>query len=352
MLDYLIVGCGLSGMALAEKLRQRGRSFKVVDQGGSGASQVAAGLYNPVVLKRLNPIWEAHRQMATSPGFYQELEKRLGIHAVHRVPILRLLHNPAEQNAWFEGAASTKLQAFLDPQLETVQNGSIKAPMGFGKVLGTGWVDTSLLLNAFAEWLLGQGHLLRERFEHDALQPEDNSGGASWSYRELKVRNIIFCEGFGLKANPYFNYLPLQGTKGEYLTIHAPELQEQHIIKSSVFLIPLGNHRYRVGATYSWNDFEATPTAAARKELQEKLERFLTCGYTIEGQTAGIRPTVPDRRPLVGKHPEKPGLYVMNGMGSRGVLIAPFAADELLQHIENGATLPPEMDILRFPGYF
>ncbi len=349
MLDYLIVGCGLSGMALAEKLHQLGRSFIVVDQGGSGASHVAAGLYNPVVLKRLNPIWEAHRQMATSPGFYQELETRLGINAVHQVPILRLLHNPAEQNAWFEAAATSKLEAFLDPELKTAQHGSIKAPMGFGTVQGTGWVDTALLLNAFVEWLLGQSLLLRERFEYDALLLESDTGQTYWSYRGRQARNVIFCEGFGLKANPYFKTLPLQGTKGEYLTIHAPDLQEQYIIKSSVFLIPLGNHRYRVGATYSWNDFQATPTVAARTELQEKLERFLTCPYTIEVQTAGIRPTVPDRRPLVGKHPDKPGLFVMNGMGSRGVLIAPFAADKLLQHIELGVALPPEMDIARFP---
>lgn len=349
MLDYLIVGCGLSGMALSEKLLQLGRTFKVVDQGGSGASHVAAGLFNPVVLKRLNPIWEAGRQMATSPRFYKDLEMRLGIQAVHKVPILRLLHSPAEQNAWFEAAASSKLQAFLDPGLLPGKQTALKAPHGFGKVLGTGWVDTALLLNTYVEWLLNQGLLLRERFDYEALVQESEKGQISWSYSGHKFRNIIFCEGFGLKSNPHFNYLPLQGTKGEYLTIYAPELQEQNIIKSAVFIVPLGNHRYRVGATYSWNDFQATPTEAARKELQEKLERILNCPYTVEGQTAGIRPTVPDRRPLVGKHPELAGLYVMNGMGSRGVLIAPFAADNLLDLIEKGAALPPEMDIVRFP---
>ena len=148
--------------------------------------------------------------------------------------------------------------------------------------------------------------------------------------------------------NPWFNYLPLQGTKGEYLTIHAPGLAEDRIIKASVFLIPLGQDRYRVGATYAWNDFSQEPTTAAREQLLEKVRRFLRCDFRITGQTAGIRPTVPDRRPLVGVHPEYDSLFLLNGLGSRGVLLAPYAAEQLVRFSEDGQPLPEAMDLSRF----
>jgi glycine oxidase len=50
--DYIIIGCGLAGVALCEKLRGEGKSFIVYDNNSQQSSIVAAGLYNPVILKR------------------------------------------------------------------------------------------------------------------------------------------------------------------------------------------------------------------------------------------------------------------------------------------------------------
>ena len=132
------------------------------------------------------------------------------------------------------------------------------------------------------------------------------------------------------------------------LTIRSEHLKERHVIKSSVFIIPLGGDLYRVGATYKWKDKTNTPTAASRRELLDKLESFLKADYEVVSHVAGIRPTVTDRRPLVGRHPVHHNLYILNGFGSRGVLIAPFAASQLWDYIENGNALLPEMDISRF----
>ena len=78
-----------------------------------------------------------------------------------------------------------------------------------------------------------------------------------------------------MKKNPFFNKLPLNGTKGELLTIHAPELKLDDIIKSAIFILPLGDDLYKVGATFNWSDKTNTPTAEGRKELEEKLKSVL-----------------------------------------------------------------------------
>ena len=136
------------------------------------------------------------------------------------------------------------------------------------------------------------------------------------------------------------------------MRIHAPELKESRVIKSGVFLIPLGEDRYLVGATYSWKDKSPDPTEAAREEILNGLRKFLRCDFKVEGQQAGIRPTVPDRRPLVGRHPGHPQLYVLNGLGSRGVLIAPYAAHCLQRFMEQEIPLPEAMDCARFRKRF
>lgn len=344
MADYLIVGGGLAGMAMAETLREAGVSFTLFDDRSQRASRVAGGLYNPVVLKRLTLSWNGSQLMAGSIPFYTRLQDRLGIRVDLKQTVLRRFGSIQEQNAWFEAMDKPGLAEFLDPKLVPNRNPALEAPYGFGRVMHTGRIQTAALLNAYGDQLRNSGMLHTASFDHAALQC--TPGGVS--YQGKAVKGVIFCEGFGMRGNPFFNYLPLQGTKGELLTIRAPEYREEAVIKSGVFTIPLGNHRYRVGATYAWNDYKQEPTDKARTELLGKLDTFLKCPYEVEGQIAGIRPTVPDRRPLVGRHPQQAGLYVLNGLGSRGVLIAPFAAARLWAFISEGAALPPEMDIARY----
>jgi glycine/D-amino acid oxidase-like deaminating enzyme len=253
-----------------------------------------------------------------------------------------------EQNNWFQAADRPQLQPFLSLTIRENHNPLLDAPFGFGEVLHTGRVDTRTLLQAYAEYLRQKGLLQDRTFNYGELE----IAGKEVHYQGIKARNLVFASGYGLKANPYFNYLPLNGTKGELLTIRSEGLKEVHVIKSSVFIIPLGDDLYRVGATYKWKDKTNIPTAASRKELLDKLETFLKAHYEVVSHVAGIRPTVTDRRPLVGRHPAHHNLYVLNGLGSRGVLIAPFAATRLWDYIEKDQALPPEMDVSRFSAKY
>jgi len=101
-------------------------------------------------------------------------------------------------------------------------------------------------------------------------------------------------------------------------------------------------------ATYEWTDKTNDPTPEAKSELLEKLERLIDCEFEVVDQRAGIRPTVVDRRPLVGQHPNHKNMYVLNGLGTRGVLVAPSMAEALYNSIEKSTSLSEEIDINRF----
>lgn len=344
MIDYLVVGLGLAGVSFCDSLEKNGKTFMVISDESQISSKVAGGLYNPVVLKRFNLAWNAKLQLEEARPFYAGLEKKLSLKLDYPIPVLRRFYSIEEQNLWFEAADKPSLSTFLSTPVLSNHNPQLDAPFGYGEVRGSGRIDTRTLLLGYGKYLMNKKLLKCDPFIFKNVQME--SDGVS--YEGIRARNIVFATGFGLNQNPFFNYLPLQGNKGELLTIHAPDLKEVYVIKSSVFLIPLGDDLYRVGATYNRADTTNIPTDQAKEQLLKKLNSFVKSKYEVVEHVAGIRPTVADRRPLVGKHPAHPQLWVLNGFGSRGVLIAPYAAKRLYDCIEHQKPLPPEMDIARF----
>lgn len=344
MVDYIVVGSGLAGIAFCEQLLDNNCSFVVFDDNSQQSSNVAAGMYNPVILKRFTAAWKAQEQLELLGPYYNALEAKLDVKLNHPMPVYRRLFSIEEQNMWFEASDKPGLESFLSPSLIKKDVEGIEASYGFGEVKQTGWIHTDLLQRKYLDYLLRTKRLFREKFDYSKLIIQENTV----TYKGIQSKNIIFCEGFGLNTNPYFNYLPLHGTKGELLEIEIPGLDLDVVVKASVFLLPLGGQKYKVGATYNREDKTNSPTAQARLELETKLKTFLNKPYKVLSHLAEIRPTVTDRQPIVGKHPEYNNLFVLNGLGSRGVMMAPYLAKMLFDHITNQNPLVREIDIKRF----
>ena len=342
--DYIIVGLGLAGLSFAEQLIAENKSFIVFEDNSQTSSLVAGGVYNPVILKRFTPVWNAKSQLDIAMPFYEALEKKLGLGFDDKFATRKVFKSIEDQNNWFIASDKPKLSEFMNPQIINEKVDGIIADFGFGEVYQTGRVNTPKLVSAYREYLIGQDCIRFEAFEHADI--EFTSTGIT--YKELEADRIVFCEGFGLKSNPFFNYLPLNGTKGETITIHAPNLDIDFLVKSSVFVLPMENDLFKIGATFNRTDKTSNTTEEGRAELIEKLDKVISVPYTIVDQSAGVRPTVKDRRPLVGVHEEYPQLAVLNGMGTRGVMIAPSMAKELYGYLEHGKILDVEADIKRY----
>ena len=342
--DYIIVGNGLAGIAFCEQLRKHNKDFVVFDNKSQQASIVAAGLYNPVILKRFTKVWKAQFQLELAIPKYKELEELLEIKLDYKIPVYRRFTSIVEQNDWFTASDKPVLCDFLSTTLIRNENPCIHAEFGFGEVLHSGRINTSQLITSYSDFLDKENRLYNEEFHHNQLEIQQNSV----QYKNVSAKYIVFAEGFGLMKNPYFNMLPLVGTKGEILTIKAPDLKMKFILKSSVFIAPLGDHLYWIGATFEREDKSLSITSEGKEELIEKVKKIINCDFEIVHQVAGIRPTTKDRRPLVGAHPENKNLFVLNGLGTRGVMMSPFVAEELFNHIELGIDLDREIDIKRF----
>lgn len=286
--------------------------------------------------------WNGAEQLKEAIPVYQDIEQHIQIAIDEKLAVCRKFDSIEEQNNWFTAADKPILSDFLDTNITTNTNEAILASKGLGTVKHTGRIQVELLLDAYKNSLGDDYH--EATFQHDALSIQPDYV----IYDNLKAKRVVFCEGFGIKNNPYFSYLPLNGTKGELLVIKAPELQLNYVYKASVFIIPLKDDRYIVGATYNWTDKTNVPTVEARQELLDKLNKCILCDYEVIDQTAGIRPTVIDRRPLLGTHPKYNHLAVLNGMGTRGVMLAPVYAKKLYDYLEHEIPLDKEVAIARF----
>ena len=344
MIDYLIVGSGLAGISFAETALQNQKTILIVDNQSQSSSLIAGGLYNPVILKRFSEVWQAQQQLQVLDNFYQKLESKLQIKVDFKIPILRKFFSVEEQNNWFAASDNKMLAPFLSLDLVKTKYHGINSPYDYGEVLQTGYVDTKLLLAAYKKYLQENNLLLQETFDYQSIQFFDDCV----EYKNIKAKQIVFAEGFGLHANPYFNYLPLDGTKGELFIIKAPELNLDVIVNTSVFILPLGNDLFKVGATYNWQDKTSNPSEEGKTELLARINEILDCEFEIIEHFAGVRPTVRDRKPLVGTHSNFPRLHILNGLGTRGVMLGPSLAVVLFDSIEYQKTLDTAIDIKRY----
>ncbi|NEW77934.1 MAG: FAD-binding oxidoreductase [Gelidibacter sp.] len=343
-MDYIVVGLGLAGLAFTKELEKNKKSYLVFEDHSQNSSLVAGGVYNPVVLKRFTPVWNATEQLDIALPFYEDLEIQFNRKYDYPIDIYRIFKSVEEQNNWFAACDNPVLSNFMSTKLIKEKHECVLADFGYGKLLNTGRIDTKTLLEDYRNYLLKKKLVRNESFQYSELKITENGV----EYKGVIASKIVFCEGFGLKNNPYFKELPMQEAKGELITIHAPNLNIDFMIKSAAFVLPLGNNLYKIGATFNWKDKTQLPTEEGKNELTAKLETFITVPYEIVEHESGIRPTVKDRRPLVGKHPKHQNLAVLNGLGTRGVMIAPSIAKALYDHLENGIALDEEISIARF----
>lgn len=329
----LIVGWGIAGAVLAWQLYFRQRNFKVIDSGQNHSSKIAAGLVNPIVFKRLTKSWKADVLMPFAQEFYTQIESVTGEQLISNENILKVLRDVEEENDWTLKVNDPAFEKYMGFEQDRTVAGII-APNGFGQVKTFGNLDTQRFMDVSKSFFEGEG----VEFANQAYKMEGDSV-SGYQY---------FCEGVGIQENPIFNYLPLKPTHGEVLIVKIKDYHCAETINKNLFILPVGDQLYKVGATYNWELNQPIPTLAGKEELIDRLKAFTDFDFEVVDHLAGVRPTVHDRRPLLGKHPVHTKAVVFNGLGTKGVLLAPYFANQLVAHVLDGQELDQEVAITRF----
>lgn len=342
-MKILVVGCGVAGICLTHEFIQAGCDVQVIDTGKNASSAVAAGIINPLVFRRMTLSWRVSELVPFAREKYRNLEQLTQTSFFHPLVIRRLFASEQELGFW---KTKQELPEFSE-YMETLTEEDLNFPLeqntfGTGRVKQAAYIDTDVFMQANRVYFQSKGIFSEETFDHAALNPEQAV------YNQKTYDYIVFAEGKDGKSNPLFTYLPLQQTKGEVLTLESETIYSKESLNRKCFLLPLGEGRFKAGSTYAWDTDNTIPTEEGKQAIEVNLKSVTAEPYTVVEHRAGVRPTVPDRRPLTGKHPEFPKMVIANGLGTKGYMIAPLLMHELANHLLKGTELNKESHINRF----
>jgi glycine/D-amino acid oxidase-like deaminating enzyme len=333
--DILIVGQGLAGTLLAQALIERGARVRVADPGHhEAASEVAAGLINPVTGQRLVKAGALETLLPAALGRMAAIEAATGEVVHHRQAILRHLDGERSRAAWQRRRTDPAFIPYLvpGPTADAIW------------IHGGAVVDTLGLLTAMRRWLQARDALIPAPVDSAAVA--ETANGVAWAGHAFG--RVVFCDGAALRRNPWFPGAPLRPVKGQVLEGRAPGLPD-HPVHRGRTLVPLGEDRFRLGATYDHDAVDNQPTAAGRQALEASLADLLPDARArITHHLAGIRPGTPDGLPLLGWHCQHPRVVLFNGLGSKGLLLGPYYAERLAATLLDGDPVPAEAAWDRF----
>lgn len=344
--DYLIVGQGLAGTLIANQLIKANQKILVFDPNRTNtATKVAAGLVNPITGRRYVKSWKIDELLPKVKATYREMEEILGISLIKNRHIIRALLSIKEQNDWLSRCQDDHYQDYILDQAQLGEyEQALTSAFAYGEVRGGFQVDIGKLIKHYRTYLQTKDSLEAVELDYRALK----IGNAIGYKDSIVAKGIIFCDGVGMKKNPFFNYLPMYGDKGEALIIKADRVNFSKCLKQRIFIIPLGEHYYWIGATYIKDYKTNLPTEKGKSFLVDQLHSLLQVPFEVVEHKAAVRPTVKDRRPLVGRHPEFQNLFLFNGLGTKGTSLGPFFAEQFTNFLLKETQLDPAVDLNRF----
>jgi glycine oxidase len=311
MTDIAVVGGGLAGCAVAWHLHFRGVPFTLFDRGEAAhpfsASRVAAGLLTPVTGQRPALTWRLDDLAPAAWAFYRRVEALTGRTFFHPGPTLRIPASAEERE---------RLLRFADhvTPVDDVPE-AFATPFGAVALEPAARLDVPAYLRATAAYFAVRG-------QYEVADVTTPPGG-----------RVVWCTGFADRT------LPFAASKGEILTLRVPGLTETRTVnRLGRWLTNVGPELYRAGSTYDRAALDDTPTAAGREAILAKLSQVLRSPVEVVGHVAGVRPIVHVSRPVV--EATATGI-VVNGLGSKGALTAPYFAAMVAAHLVDGTPLDP-----------
>jgi glycine/D-amino acid oxidase-like deaminating enzyme len=311
-----IVGFGIAGSAAA-RLAPAGCDVVVFDAGiRRCSSRVATGLVNPIVLKRRRAVWRAKEALEAARSLYPAA-------FCSTEPIYEVLQTAAEVNDWCALQDHPVLGEFLG---ELVDAPEYVRGLQLGMVRGS----FRLRIAAYLDWASQQF----ECSSDPVVQIRQLDSGV-WQINEREEFDaVLLCEGYQARwAEHFWGDLGFARTSGQGLRIQVAAASSLMLHRSH-FLVPEGEGIHQLGSSYAWGiehgDLDPPPAEQGQtQELLKSAQSWFAGEIQVLDAWTGIRPTMKDRRPRWGWHPELKGLGLLNGLGSRGTLHAPLLATEL-----------------------
>lgn len=344
---FLVIGQGVAGSFLTWELLKHGHSVRVVDADHEDSSSiVSAGIINPVTGKRFAVMQEFDAYFKVAKAAYEELEAHFDHQFFEPMNILRIFQNSDERDHWLRKVELNIGQQYCHENfLPTDIHSDINDEWGSVMITQSGFCHTARLLGALKEYFLAKQILSVEKFDYDSLNIQTDHV----VYKGNKFDAVVFCEGFKAQWNPWFDWIPFNSVKGEILKIQMNSADlPRTIVNRGKWVAPVDENRWMAGASYIWDQLDCAPTVEGKAQIVSGIKNMLEREIKVIEHKAGVRPVIDDQRVVMGRHPELTSLCILNGLGSKGFLMAPTFAKLLTSHLVNQTPIQSIYDVKRF----
>ncbi len=345
--DYIIVGQGIAGSNLGFELLKRNKRIAIFDPSWHDAAcLVAAGVINPITGQRLVKSWRSEVAHPYAKTFYKQLEKHLSASFFHDRKILQLCKSPEEHDLWAKRKLDKAYSVFIGEGSCRECFEGLNDNFGHHFIERSAWVEPEAIMVAFKKFFCENNVLFDEEFDYSQLSMSTSD---CFTYKNFKAKGVIFCEGWQVLKNPYFNWLPYRCAKGEILQLRADCNIPNHIIHRGNWIMKCATNMFRIGSTWDRQNLNSIPTETAKIELLKAVENIVISPKNVEvcKHSAGVRPCTATTRPHLGEHPKHKGLYSFNGFGSKGYALSPYFAREFADFLEGKKSIDTEANLNR-----
>ena len=361
----LVIGAGLAGTAIANRLLQRSWKIDLIDA-ADGPAQGASGNHSGV-LRPLPSRDDNRMSRLTRAATLYGLRHLEHLHHV-RWDACGALHLARDDRQ--EAKQLETILALEDPPefVRYVNRDEAERIAGWPVESGGWWFPQGAWVNPpslCAANLAAHPNGLKTHYGYTLAALEDT--GTEWIARNAAGEEIarapiaILANGVGITQIAQANALPIVAARGQVsLFTDQANSRPNVVICRSGYLSPPIDGLRSVGATFSVDDPDPAPRERDHAENLAKLDKMLP-GFKAEivSGRVGFRPASPDRLPIVGAVPDadRPhdgtlgsvsrhrDLYMLSGFGARGLVWSSLVA-ELLASQLNNEPLPIERELV------
>lgn len=370
----VVIGAGLAGSSIANRLAERGWQIDVVDTAdrpGAGASGNLAGVLRPLPSLDDNRLARLTRAGSLYGTHHLQRLDAAG-HGVrwHACGALHLARDPShleKQRAIMAAHEFPEDFARFVDRREASEIAEWPLDIGGWWFPHAAWVQPPSLCAAnLAAWPQRvRLHMQRHVAE---IARRDGHWCALDAAGELIAASttMILANGVGICSHPVAAALPVRSARGQVAHLPAQSGSAPRVVVCRLgYVSPEVDGLRCAGATFTVDDDDTELRLADQQENLAKLN-FVLPGYA-DGLNAGelsgrvgFRPASPDRLPMVGQVPRgvpverntplhaiarEAGLYAVSGFGARGLVWAALVAETLASQLE-GEPLPLERDLV------
>ncbi|MCK9382101.1 MAG: bifunctional tRNA (5-methylaminomethyl-2-thiouridine)(34)-methyltransferase MnmD/FAD-dependent 5-carboxymethylaminomethyl-2-thiouridine(34) oxidoreductase MnmC [Sulfuritalea sp.] len=371
----IVIGAGLAGTAISERLANRGWHVDLFERHAAPA-QEASGNPTGILLPHLAKDDALAARLSRACYLYA-LRRFADLTDVRWSPcgVLQVARDAAHEALQRATVQQLQLPAdfagFLEQDAAQAQVGRPLAHGGWW-FPGGGWVSPGSVCAAL---LAAGGERVHTHFGTEVSSLRQTAGG--WQAFDgagallAGAPHVILANAYA--ANRLLPHaLPLTPIRGQisYLPDRFAESVEpplRHVICRSGYITPPQAGTVCVGASFDSGDADLQIRAADHAGNLQRLDELLPgaargIDATLLDGRVGLRTAAPDRLPLIGTLPDtdavavsaatldsvprRAGLHAMLGLSARGLVWAPLAAELLASQLDD-EPLPIERELAR-----